>query len=1603
MKDESATKKLKSKSGNQTVKVGNAKEKQIQQELQASQYARSLIEASLDPFVTISSDGKITDVNEATIKVTGISRELLIGTDFSDYFTEPARAREGYQQVFQKGFVTDYPLTIRHNNGNLVDVLYNASVYKDTDGNVLGVFAAARDITESKRVLLEFTETKNFLDNILASSTKYSIIGKDLNHRILSWNEGARLNYGYTAEEIIGRNSDILHTPEDIRSGAVDNLLQTARNKGMAEGEFVRVRKDGTRFVASVVITRRHDTAGNQVGYLLMSSDISEAKHAATQIQQSSRYARSLIEASLDPLVTISSDGKVMDVNNATEKVTGVPRQQLIGTDFSDYFTEPQKARTGYEKVFKEGIVRDYPLSIRHEQGQITDVLYNAATYYNEQGEVQGVFAAARDISERKNAERELREASLYSRNLLEASLDPLVTISANGKIMDVNKTTEEITGVPRQKLIGTDFSDYFTEPQRARAGYEKVFKEGIVRDYPLAIRHASGRITDVLYNATTYRNEQGEVQGVFAAARDVSELRKTQEALQKSHDELERRVEERTAELRESEERLTHALESGELGTWEMDTKTEEIWRSLRYEQIFGYRVLQQQWTYQMLLDHILPEDRETVEKKFREALAAGSEWSFECRINRTDGALRWIWVQGKPKYNDRREVVKMAGLVRDITDMATRDWIKTGIARIDEAMHGNPDIKTMSNHVLAEVASYVGAQVGAFYLLDEAANILSLASGYAYVRPDNFAEKIQPGEGMIGQAALSKKEFLIHDIPDDYIKVTSSLGEAKPRCLFVIPLIHEERVKGVLEIGSLRVLADHQFEYLRQAMRIAAINVEAAQNRENLGKALAESQLLAEKLKEQQEELQTTNKELEEQTQLLTLSEENLKDQQHELQAANEELHSINTLLEHEKHEAEQANRELELMRINLEDKAKQLTIASQYKSEFLANMSHELRTPLNSLLLLSKYMADNREGNLTAEQVESANIIYKSGTDLLSLIDDILDLSKIEAGRMELLPDEIMVKNLAEGLRTGFEHLAQDSGLNLRISVDEKCPATIISDRKRIEQILKNLMSNALKFTQKGEIDVEFARPAADVKFSGGSLSQQNTLAISVKDTGIGIPEDKQLLIFEAFQQAEKGTARKYGGTGLGLSISRELARLLGGEIHLESRSGYGSTFTLYIPLTIEASSSPAKVQMIHQPKETPSVFQPDLPVSSIPDDRDNLNKENAAILIIEDDAHFARLLQRECHEKGYQCLAAATGEEGIELARKHSPQGIVLDLMLPGIDGWTVLETLKEIPETRHIPIHIMSVEEESIRAYRKGAIGFLTKPVDKEQLDCAFTNLEATFNKEVKDLLVVEDDAVLRKGIVKLIGNRDVRSEETSTGKDTLKLLQTRKFDCMILDLGLPDMTGFELLEQLERAENVVIPPIIVYTGRELTHEEEAHLSNYSESIIIKGVRSEERLLDEVSLFLHRVVENLPEPKRRLIADLHDTDTMFNGKTILIVDDDMRNAFALARVLGEKGMNLLKAENGQKALDILANNREISLVLMDVMMPVMDGYEAIKRIRAQEYFQKLPIIALTAKAMKEDRELCIAAGANDYLPKPVDVNRLLAVMRIWLYR
>jgi PAS domain S-box-containing protein len=735
----------------------------------------------------------------------------------------------------------------------------------------------------------------------------------------------------------------------------------------------------------------------------------------------------------------------------------------------------------------------------------------------------------------------------------------------------------------------------------------------------------------------------------------------------------------------------------------------------------------------------------------------------------------------------------------------------------------------------------------------------------------------------------------------------------------------------------------------------------------------------LQSEELQTQQEELRQMNEELEEQAQIL-------KQQQEELQATNEEL-------EEQAQRLEIRNREVESARADIEQKTRQLEISSRYKSEFLANMSHELRTPLNSLLILSKDLADNKKKNLIPDQVESAEIINRSGQDLLGLINEVLDLSKIEAGKMVLNIERLSLKRFAGDLQRNFKHQAENKGLGYTVTLEKGLPEAIRTDSRRLDQVLKNLLSNALKFTEQGSVNVTF------------KMQGEDRISIAVQDTGIGVPDDKKAVIFEAFQQADGSTSRKYGGTGLGLSISRELIKLLGGDISLTSKINEGATFTVVIPL--ELASEELQVERTYKKAETagkPPVAEKRnefFNYQTIPDDRESIQEHDRVLLVIEDDTKFSKILLNQAHDKGFKCLVAATGEDGLALAEQFEPQAIILDMDLPGIDGNTVLMDLKANPLIRHIPVHIMSASERSVEPIKRGAIEYLTKPVNRKQLEDAFNRMESFIARKMKNLLVIEDDENARKATRKLIGNGDVKCLEAGTGKEAIRLFKENHIDCIVLDLGLPDMSGFDLIHQLEELKDGHVPPIIIYTGRELNREENSELEKYAESIIIKGVKSEERLLDETALFLHRTISSLPELKQKLITGLYDKESIFVDKKILVVDDDMRNVFALSKVLKERGVQIHKAENGVIALKILDEEPNIDLVLMDIMMPEMDGYEAMRRIRSQIKFRKLPVIALTAKAMKDDKQKCIDAGANDYVAKPVELERLLSLIRVWL--
>jgi len=932
---------------------------------------------------------------------------------------------------------------------------------------------------------------------------------------------------------------------------------------------------------------------------------------------------------------------------------------------------------------------------------------------------------------------------------------------------------------------------------------------------------------------------------------------------------------------------------------------------------------------------------------------------------------------------------------------------WMQTSLVRISELLQGEKTITELGDLILTALSEILDIQIASMFFNEN--GVLSLTSSYSYnIRKSNL-NSFKLGEGLIGQSAKEQKLLIFTDIPDDYISIKSGLGETTPKEIIVAPLIYQKKVIAVMELGTTKEFTTEKIEFISQISENLALGFNSINTREEMKILLEKTQSQAEELRVQQEELVSANRELEDQTNALKVSEEELQQQQEELRVTNEELEEKTKYLEEQRIDITNKNLELEDIGKNLEQKAEELELASKYKSEFLANMSHELRTPLNSLLILSSSLSENKEGNLNSEQVESAEIIYRSGNDLLAMINDILDLSKIESGKMDINNSSINIDDISMNITDYFKHGISIKNLEFIVETDKNVPENITTDQQKVEQILKNFMSNALKFTERGSITLRFH---TDPDNKDGSI------CISVIDTGIGIPEDKQRAIFEAFQQADGSISRKFGGTGLGLSISRELAKLLGGKIELESKVGHGSTFTFCLPISgITKTKKAASSKAVKSNKDGTSMITPvvndDLPpvAQTIPDkghpdfiddDFNNVSKNDKVILIVEDDPNFAKILYKQCKERGFKSIVSQTGEYGLKLADQIIPSAIILDINLPGVDGWRVLDLLKENARTRHIPVHIMSGNDETIAASSKGAIGYLTKPAKKGALETAFGKIETFIEKKTGSLLLVEDDENLRKSIKILIGDKGVDITDASTGEKAIKLLKENNYDCMILDLGLSDMNGFELIEKLNTSK-INRPPIIVYTGKDLTKKENSMLQKYAESIIIKGVKSEERLLDETALFMHRVIAEMPQKQQAVIKKIHNSDDTFTDKKVLIVDDDMRNVFALTKILAEQNMKVSRAENGHVALDMVKSNPDFDIILMDIMMPEMDGYETMREIRKMPTQKKVPIIALTAKAMKEDRQKCIEAGANDYMAKPIVIEKLLSLLRVWLYK
>jgi len=963
------------------------------------------------------------------------------------------------------------------------------------------------------------------------------------------------------------------------------------------------------------------------------------------------------------------------------------------------------------------------------------------------------------------------------------------------------------------------------------------------------------------------------------------------------------------------------------------------------------------------------------------------------------------------------RDEIGEIARALQVFKQMAVetagQTWVKSNVSQIAGELQAVSDEREFAEHLTGTLVPLLGAGVGVFYLYDEDDERLKLLGSYGFQQRRHMSTEYAVGEGLVGQCAIERKPISLQNVPDDYVRVHSGTGEAPPREITVLPLLLRDKLLGVLELASFEHLNDAQQRLLNELLPIASLSLE------NLGRALRTQDLLLrtrvqadelrmseEILRTQQQDLQTTNeelshktRELQEQSQRLLASEEELRVQTEELQASNEELRQKTDTLNQQK-------RVLETLQLETQDKAEELARASQYKSEFLANMSHELRTPLNSLLILSRSLADNREGNLDTEQVKSARIIHDSGSNLLRLINDILDLSKVEAGKMDIVLDDVAVADLERALKRTFSHVAQDKQLGFRIEIDPALPAIIRTDTAKLEQVANNLIGNAFKFTQQGAVTVRIGRPSPAITLPS-TLQGKDVVAIAVTDTGIGIPTDKAQKIFQAFEQVDASTSRQYGGTGLGLTISKRMAELLGGDIVLHSDVGHGSTFIILLPLqgpAVETSASPIETTA---PTATRLPATTALLPESIPDDRASITADDTVILIVEDDPVFARILADMIHRKGYQVLAAADGESGLQLATHYRPTGILLDVMLPGMDGWTVIARLKEDPATRHVPVHFISAVDEAGRGRDLGAVGFLTKPVSREAINTAFDRLLHFAEGRMRHLLIVDDDADSRAALRTLLRHNDITIDETATAEEALQRVGDAHYDCIVLDLGLPGMSGIEFLEQLSTTGQ--IPPVVIYSGRELSREEGLKLRQYTDSIVIKGARSPERLMDEVSLFLHSVSDShrasglRPAASPATPTPATPTPGELRSRKVLLVDDDMRNLFALSKVLRGWGMQVTMAQDGQKALTALVDHDDIELVLMDVMMPVMDGYDTIRGIRAQPRFAKLPIIALTAKAMRGDREKCLEAGANDYLSKPIDIDKLSSMMHVWLHR
>jgi len=1287
------------------------------------------------------------------------------------------------------------------------------------------------------------------------------------------------------------------------------------------------------------------------------------------------RRMATVIQDSDDAITFQDLDGNILAWNRGAEQIYGYSEAEALRMNSVDTVPkEYQQEARGFLASLKRGeLLPNLETKRKHKDGRIIDVWLTVTKLTDDKGKLTGIATTERDITAQTKTLARFRRMA----TVIQDSNDAITFQDLDGNILAWNRGAEQIYGYSEAEALRMNIVDTVpTEYQEEARQFLSSLKRGeLVPTLETKRKTKDDRIVDVWLTTTKLTDDKGKLTGIATTERDISER---MGALEKF-----RRM---ATVIQDSNDAITFQDLDGNILAWNRGA-----------EQIYGYTEAE---ALRMNIVDTVPTEYQEQARGFFTSLKRGELLpNLETKRKHKDGRIIDVWLVNTKLTDDKGKLTGIATTERDITEMKHADallrekareleFLREGQITLSDKMRGEQDISKLGQSVLSHLAPFLNAQMGAFYYVTED-KTLKRASGYAYSKQVDQEKTIAPGEGLVGQVVLEKRAILLEQVPSQYFgKISSDLGEITPCSLLLAPVFYEGKVTGVIELASFTSFSEHQKTFLEQVSENIGIAVNTSFRRKKQQELLERSQVLTEKLQSQQEELKAANQELEKQSRALQESQTKLKSQQTELKHTNEQLEQQRDILN-------QKNEALNKAQRLLEERSDEVQRASQYKSEFLANMSHELRTPLNSTLILAKLLADNANGNLTQEQIKYARSIQSAGQDLFDLINDILDLSKVEAGKLELRLGSVLLSDVLDTVEKTFNPLAMEKKLRFEIISDGSAPKALLTDRQRLEQILKNLLSNAFKFTEKGQITLQVSR------MPDGKIS------LSVIDTGIGIQESQLKVIFEAFRQADGTTNRKYGGTGLGLSISRDLARLLGGNIEVESALGKGSRFTLLLPEAYEEAriqSAPPKAysfpskNVVHPPQER---------VRSVAfsDDRSVLPAPGRTLLVIDDDLEFDRNIFEMAHEIHYKCVVAYDAKEGLRLARSLLPDAVFLDMKLPDHSGLTVLDQLKEDPTTRHIPVQVASLYDYKERALQMGAMGYELKPVKRETLKDILIQLDSKLSQKIKRVLIVEKDEFQRESIIKLITDADTEITAVGLEGEVLDALKKTPYDCIVVSLKLPEMTREQLLEKLtEQKELGSVPPVIVYTGyagRSLSQGEEQQFRKYSRSIIIKGADSPERLLDEVGLFLHRVESKLSPEKQQMLRNLRGHEKTLNGRKVLIVDDDVRNIFALTAALEEKGANVLVARTGKEALTKLFEDPLVDLVLMDIMMPEMDGYQATVKIRKQKRFAKLPIIAVTAKATKNDQALCIKAGASDYLAKPIDLDELFSLFRVWM--